>query len=191
MKKPVQITKIIEMQVWDCHHDCGTNHKTMEGASRCIQLQIDKARPKKPKTPTWTTHDLLTILEDYIAGVLRKETGNKLDLTVGQVSYLRDKAWRKFRYRHLTYPADAETQFPKLYFKKQLYDAKEVMKIDRCEFDDVCDFCENPTAGSFVKMIHNPEDVSEADYHICGKCAVAKAAELELEKFKHESNNLF
>lgn len=40
----------------------------------------------------------------------------------------------------------------------------------RCKFDDGCEFCSSPEGGIFTRLIHNPEDVTEAEFYICGKC---------------------
>jgi hypothetical protein len=42
--------------------------------------------------------------------------------------------------------------------------------LERCEFDDECDCCATPEGGSFTRLIHNPEDVTEAEFYICGSC---------------------
>lgn len=43
--------------------------------------------------------------------------------------------------------------------------------LEQCEFDDECDFCNAPEGGTFTRLIHNPEDVTEAEFYICNKCA--------------------
>lgn len=48
--------------------------------------------------------------------------------------------------------------------------AGEPTGLVRCEFDDGCEFCSNPEGGIFTRLIHNPEDVTEAEFYICGKC---------------------
>ncbi len=48
----------------------------------------------------------------------------------------------------------------------------EALGLDRCQFDDECDYCDKPENGIYVKMYHPPEDCSEAEYYICGKCVV-------------------
>lgn len=40
--------------------------------------------------------------------------------------------------------------------------------LEKCDFDDECDICENPENGTWVKMTCGWE--TEADYYICGKC---------------------
>lgn len=46
-----------------------------------------------------------------------------------------------------------------------------VAGLERCEFDDECNFCHNPQGGSFTRLIHNAEDCTEAAFYICGDCA--------------------
>jgi len=40
----------------------------------------------------------------------------------------------------------------------------------KCEFNDACDFCEDPQEGSYVSM-STTENGTEADFYVCGKCA--------------------
>jgi len=42
--------------------------------------------------------------------------------------------------------------------------------LERCEFDDECDFCNAPEQGVFTRLIHNVEDTTEAEFYICGGC---------------------
>jgi hypothetical protein len=42
--------------------------------------------------------------------------------------------------------------------------------LERCEFDDECDYCDSPEQGSYVRLHHIPEDGTEADFYICGAC---------------------
>lgn len=46
--------------------------------------------------------------------------------------------------------------------------AKE-LGLDRCDFDDECDFCNNPQNGSWVKLIRG-YDYTDTGYYVCGKC---------------------
>lgn len=48
----------------------------------------------------------------------------------------------------------------------------EEFGYERCDFDDECDLCGNPEGGSYARMIRHAESDSEADYYICGKCAM-------------------
>jgi len=48
--------------------------------------------------------------------------------------------------------------------------AIENLGLERCEFDDECDFCKSPGGGSYTRLIHNPEDCTEAEFYICGDC---------------------
>lgn len=49
--------------------------------------------------------------------------------------------------------------------------APGVAGLERCQFDDECDFCRNPQGGSFTRLIHNAEDCTEAEFYLCGDCA--------------------
>ncbi len=42
--------------------------------------------------------------------------------------------------------------------------------LERCSFDGQCDYCKRPKKGTFVSMSGYEEP--EADFYICGKCAV-------------------
>lgn len=44
--------------------------------------------------------------------------------------------------------------------------------LERCEFDDECDFCKDPQLGMYCSLNHIPEDVTETEYYKCGKCAL-------------------
>ena len=46
----------------------------------------------------------------------------------------------------------------------------------KCDFDDACDCCSNPTGGSWASLIHIPEGNTEAEYYICWECLKARAA---------------
>ena len=64
---------------------------------------------------------------------------------------------------------------------------KEIVErtgLVRCEFDDECDFCNRPKNGSYVELCHIPEDVTESNYYICGKCV-----EKVLRCIKNDSKN--
>lgn len=45
----------------------------------------------------------------------------------------------------------------------------EELGLDRCEFDDECDFCDNPQNGSYAKI-----DRGDVDYYVCGKCILGE-----------------
>lgn len=47
--------------------------------------------------------------------------------------------------------------------------------LERCEFDDDCDFCDSPEGGTWVQLCSIPEDVTEATYYICRKCINERA----------------
>jgi len=55
---------------------------------------------------------------------------------------------------------------------------RELHALERCDFDDECDSCDSPSGGSWVKLYHAPEDVTEADYYMCG-CCIEKAAAID------------
>jgi Lar family restriction alleviation protein len=48
------------------------------------------------------------------------------------------------------------------------------INLEKCNFDDECDFCKSPEGGSYAKLNHVPEDVTETEFYICGKCAIEK-----------------
>lgn len=48
--------------------------------------------------------------------------------------------------------------------------------LERCEFDGACDRCSSPTGGSWVQLSYIPQDVTEANYYICGGCIQSRAA---------------
>lgn len=48
--------------------------------------------------------------------------------------------------------------------------SEKLIGLELCEFDDECDFCDDPKEGSYCRLIHNPEDVTETEFYICGKC---------------------
>ncbi|CAH6978347.1 conserved hypothetical protein [Vibrio chagasii] len=43
--------------------------------------------------------------------------------------------------------------------------------LDRCDFDDECEFCKSPRKGSYAQMAGCWEYPDEVDYYICGHCA--------------------
>ena len=57
--------------------------------------------------------------------------------------------------------------------------------FDKCDFDDECDFCDNPSNGTYAKLYHEPEGVTETEYYICGKCASEAIPVLEEEEKKN------
>lgn len=66
----------------------------------------------------------------------------------------------------------------------RLLSQQEIEKhFEKCEFDDECDFCDNPEHGSYAKIDYIPEDVAETDFYICGKCASVK-----LENYEEQEN---
>ena len=48
----------------------------------------------------------------------------------------------------------------------------EALGLERCKFDDECDYCNKPENGVYARMYYPPEDSPECDYYICGKCVV-------------------
>lgn len=42
--------------------------------------------------------------------------------------------------------------------------------LEVCEFNDECDYCDDPKGVSFASMSHCPEDNSEVNYYVCKKC---------------------
>jgi len=62
--------------------------------------------------------------------------------------------------------------------------------LERCEFDDECDYCDSPEQGTYTRLIHNPEDCTEAEFYICGGCLAGaippKAAPKALEPLTDE-----
>jgi hypothetical protein len=69
---------------------------------------------------------------------------------------------------------------------KKILPQKEIEKyFVRCEFDDSCDKCNNPTGGSYAAGYSNDENGCEVDYYICGKCAT-----LAIPKIKEEEEKL-
>jgi len=59
----------------------------------------------------------------------------------------------------------------------------------KCEFDDECEFCDNPENGSYAYGYSNDEYGCEVDYYICGKCAESTISE-KLERFDNEMKEL-
>lgn len=55
------------------------------------------------------------------------------------------------------------------------------LEVEICEFDDECDFCKSPEDGTYAKLNRVPEDVTETEFYICGKCAIAKGYSLNKE----------
>ncbi len=43
--------------------------------------------------------------------------------------------------------------------------------LERCEFDDECEFCRKPRKGSYAQMSGSWECPDEVDFYICGHCA--------------------
>ena len=70
--------------------------------------------------------------------------------------------------------------------------AIEFMGVDRCEFDDECDYCNKPMDGSYVQMSDTP-DGREANFYICGWClpevADREEKRLEVEARDYEKFN--
>lgn len=53
-----------------------------------------------------------------------------------------------------------------------IFSQEEIEKyFVRCEFDDLCDVCNDPKGGSYAAGYSNNECGCEVDYYICGKCA--------------------
>ncbi len=48
----------------------------------------------------------------------------------------------------------------------------ESIGLSKCEFNNECDFCNEPEQGSYARL--TGYDSSEIAYHICGKCALEK-----------------
>lgn len=48
---------------------------------------------------------------------------------------------------------------------------ERIAGLERCEFDDECEFCQSPQGGSFTRLVHNAEDCTESEFYICGDCA--------------------
>lgn len=48
-----------------------------------------------------------------------------------------------------------------------------VGQLERCNFDDECDVCNNPSKGSFAKMSRIPMENPEVEFYICGTCIAA------------------
>ena len=42
--------------------------------------------------------------------------------------------------------------------------------LERCDFDDTCDYCNSPEQGTYTRLTHNAEDCTEAEFYICGGC---------------------
>lgn len=60
------------------------------------------------------------------------------------------------------------------------FDLKEAVKyldLVLCDFEGDCDFCSTPMNGTYCKLYHVPEDVTETEYYICGNCTLVKAVE--------------
>lgn len=55
--------------------------------------------------------------------------------------------------------------------------AEPLANLTRCEFDDECDFCKEPSQGSYARLNHVPEDCTETDFYICGGCVSEAVAE--------------
>tara|TARA_R110000868_G_scaffold227550_2_gene480541 strand:- start:317 stop:946 length:630 start_codon:yes stop_codon:yes gene_type:complete len=53
---------------------------------------------------------------------------------------------------------------------ERVREALGVVGLERCEFDDTCDYCDTPEQGVFTRLIHNAEDCTEAAFYICGGC---------------------
>ena len=50
-------------------------------------------------------------------------------------------------------------------------DPEHVPHLEKCEFDDECDFCSSPSMGTYAKMIRIPGENPEVDFYVCGRCA--------------------
>ena len=48
---------------------------------------------------------------------------------------------------------------------------EHVPHLEKCEFDDECDFCSSPSMGTYAKMIRIPGENPEVDFYVCGRCA--------------------
>lgn len=46
-----------------------------------------------------------------------------------------------------------------------------VVGLERCEFDDECEYCDNPKGGSYVSMAYYGGS-AEIEFLICRKCAI-------------------
>jgi hypothetical protein len=71
-----------------------------------------------------------------------------------------------------------------------LEDDVKTLGLQRCDFDDECEFCDNPQGGSWVQMFV-AEGVTEAEYYVCANCIPSKAAKFtaDLERdYEHYIN---
>ena len=47
----------------------------------------------------------------------------------------------------------------------------ESLELEKCEFDDMCDFCKNPKKGSYAYITGC--ECRDTEYYICGDCALS------------------
>ena len=53
----------------------------------------------------------------------------------------------------------------------------EILGLERCEFDDECDYCKDPKHGSYAKIYYPGDDNPETEYYICGGCVIKSQQE--------------
>lgn len=53
----------------------------------------------------------------------------------------------------------------------------EYLGLQECEFDDECDFCDEPEGGTFA-AISSGDGYTETDYYICFKCVPEHAKDI-------------
>jgi hypothetical protein len=57
---------------------------------------------------------------------------------------------------------------------RTLVEPADTPRLERCGFDDECEYCKNPDGGSYAKMIRVPMENAEVDFYICGRCASSR-----------------
>jgi hypothetical protein len=55
-----------------------------------------------------------------------------------------------------------------------LIGAGNIPHLEKCNFDDECDYCKSPEDGTYASTKKIPMENEEADFYICGKCAHGK-----------------
>jgi hypothetical protein len=56
--------------------------------------------------------------------------------------------------------------------------------LEKCNFDDDCDFCDKPQGGVWAKITTAWE--TETEYYICGECIDEKAKEFDKQKYEQQ-----
>jgi len=141
-----------------------------------LKWSISEDQPHENDTYVLTVHDLLSAIKWWAD--CEPTTDNppapqhEAQEPYGRVT-THSVTGQQFFYRHPEHPyLDNASECVTLYTHPAPQQAAQepVPGLERCEFDDECEFCSEPEGGVFTRLIHNAEDCTEAEFYICGSC---------------------